>query len=106
MNGREVYSYTRRTVEKEIRATVANANLKISDLSFIAPHQASKVVVEGIRQAFANEVKVLQNVEEFGNTVSSTIPLLIRNELKTLNSSVNILSGFGVGLLCTTLLVG
>jgi 3-oxoacyl-[acyl-carrier-protein] synthase-3 len=106
MNGREVYSYTRRTVEKEIRSTVAHANLKISDLSFIAPHQASKVVVEGIKQAFDGEAKVLQNVEEFGNTVSSTIPILLRNELNTLNTSVNILCGFGVGLLCTTLLLG
>ena len=45
-----------------------------------------------------NENKFLINYNKYGNTVSSTIPLLIYENFKKLKNRKILLCGFGVGL--------
>ena len=66
-------------------------------------HQASKVVVDGIEKELINTPKLLRNYKNRGNTVSSTIPILVKDLNIDLNSENSILSGFGVGLLAYTI---
>ena len=73
----------------------------ICDNIFI--HQASKVVVDGIEKELINAPKLNRNYENRGNTVSSTIPILIKDKKIDINSINSILSGFGVGLMSYTI---
>ena len=65
-------------------------------------HQASKVVVDGIEKELINAPRLHRNYENRGNTVSSTIPILIKDKKIDINSINSILSGFGVGLMSYT----
>ena len=84
----------------------ALAQLRKDGLKFgsLYLHQASKVVIDGIISAIPAEfdVKIPTNYFKYGNTVSSTIPILIaENGLTTSSGTVDIFCGFGVGLSCS-----
>ena len=66
-------------------------------------HQASKVVVDGIEKELNNPPTLHRNYKDRGNTVSSTIPILIKDTNIDLNNTNSIISGFGVGLLSYTI---
>ena len=71
----------------------------IKDFDFILLHQASKIVNENIKNNISNNMKIfLDNYDKFGNTVSSSIPLLISKNFKKLKNKKVLLCGFGVGL--------
>ncbi len=98
MSGSDVWLFTKRVVEKQIRSTVLKAALEISDIDDIYLHQASKLVLDGLREKLVDARSIPTNIRDYGNTVSSTIPLLLSNRLKVFNQSTSVLCGFGVGL--------
>ena len=69
-------------------------------------HQASKLVLDSLDQRIAPSGGVERNLEQIGNTVSSSIPILLQNRLSDLNEGINVLCGFGVGLSIATLVIG
>tara|TARA_B110000483_G_scaffold219517_1_gene273769 strand:+ start:853 stop:1764 length:912 start_codon:yes stop_codon:yes gene_type:complete len=104
MSGRELWNFTRENIVPDINEvlTFFEKNKIICENIFI--HQASKVVVDGIeKDLLTNAPKLHRNYHNRGNTVSSTIPILIKDSLVDLNNKNSILSGFGVGLLSYTL---
>ena len=61
-------------------------------------HQGSKIIVETIAAKLSIPLeKVPYGIHDYGNTISSTIPLLLQDELDGLSSSIA-MTGFGVGL--------
>ena len=105
MSGGDVLLFTKRVVFKQAIETLEKAGLEISDVVNVITHQASKLVLDELERRFGENVKFHRNIEEFGNTVSSSIPLLLRNDLSLLNDGPTILSGFGVGLSSSCLVV-
>jgi 3-oxoacyl-[acyl-carrier-protein] synthase-3 len=109
MKGKELWDFTRTRVVPDINLLINHAtnqdnfNEKIN----IYMHQASKVVVEGISaQLDIKKTKIFKNYEDIGNTVSSSIPILIKEKnFKEINEKKSIISGFGVGIMSYNLLL-
>ena len=94
MSGADLWGYTRSIILPEIKKIVEGSNIENLYI-----HQASKLVFDGISESLRGFVKnIPSNFSEFGNTVSSSIPLLLKDRLKEINTGKSVIAGFGVGL--------
>jgi len=77
-------------------------NVELSDIKLVVFHQASRMLLEKLRDTLnIPEEKFVFNMEEYGNTVSSTIPIALRDaELsgRLKKGDRVLIMGFGVGL--------
>jgi 3-oxoacyl-[acyl-carrier-protein] synthase-3 len=98
MAGGDVLVFTKRVVYRQAQEALVRAGISLNDVDNVYVHQASKLVLDELERRFGDGVHFPRNIEEFGNTVSSSIPLLLRNQLAEINNSTSIICGFGVGL--------
>lgn len=99
MNGREVFNFAATTVPGNVDALLGKADVAKQDVDCFIFHQGSRYIVDTLtRRLGLDAAKVRMDIEETGNTVSSSIPLLLEKELDRPASRVLVLSGFGVGL--------
>jgi len=102
MDGLGVWSFINSVVPKQINGLLEQHNLKTSDIDLFVFHQASKMTLESIMRLMKlNDENVFNNIQNIGNTVSSSIPIALKDALdqqKIEIGSTLILSGFGVGL--------
>lgn len=100
MNGSEIFKFTNSTIP----LVFSNIENKINgDLQFdyCIFHQANKYMLNHLRNKLGiDEKKFIIDMENYGNTVSSTIPIALCNLLKKddLKNKKIMLVGFGVGL--------
>lgn len=98
MNGRAVFNFALQDVPKQIRRVLENAELKAEDIDLFLLHQGSRFMLENtIKRAGIPLEKAPIRLSETGNTVSSSIPLLLEKELDKSPGTI-LMSGFGVGL--------
>lgn len=98
MNGRAVFNFALQDVPKQIRRVLENAELKAEDVDLFLLHQGSRFMLENtIKRAGIPLEKAPIKLSETGNTVSSSIPLLLEKELGKSPGTI-LMSGFGVGL--------
>ena len=101
MNGPEVFRFVLMNVPKAVRELLAQEELTLDDIDLVFFHQASAMVLDHLSKMLALPAeKVPRNLESTGNTVSATIPLLMREceENGTLTKGkLCLLVGFGVG---------
>ena len=99
MNGPEIFNFTSKSVPSLVEFTLNKNNLLLEDINMFVFHQANKYMLNFLRKKIGiSEDRFYINLEEYGNTVSSTIPIALKeamNENK-LNGNV-MLTGFGVG---------
>jgi len=99
MNGRAVFSFTATTIPKHIRKLLDRNNLTDNEIEKYYLHQGSKYIVDTIRKRLkVNEVKIPFDMAEYGNTISSSIPIMLAKEMQDLPKGNIVLSAFGVGL--------
>lgn len=99
MNGRAVFSFTATTAPKHIKALMEKNGLTDEDIQKYYLHQGSRYIVDTIRKRLkVNEDKVPFDMAEYGNTVSSSIPIMLSKEMGDLQKGNVLLSAFGVGL--------
>ena len=104
MDGLKVFYFSLKTVPGLIKQILDKNGLKddFSDIDWIVLHQASKIILNTlVKKLKIPKEKMLYSLEEYGNTVSSTIPLTISINQKngTIKPGDRILiAGFGVGL--------
>jgi 3-oxoacyl-[acyl-carrier-protein] synthase-3 len=108
MNGINVFSFVSTTVSPKI-IDFLKITKKKYEISSLYLHQASKIVVDyfGNKKEF-RDFNVPNNVCIVGNTVSSSIPMLLiydNVKLNKLKSKNIFLCGFGVGLSCSGLIL-
>ncbi|MFT4733814.1 MAG: 3-oxoacyl-[acyl-carrier-protein] synthase-3 [Algoriphagus sp.] len=100
MNGSGVFKFTIDAVPGLIKATLAkNGLLEVSEVDWYVFHQANSFMLNHLRKKVGIEKeKFLMHMESCGNTVSSTLPIVL-NEYMSLFEKENklILAGFGVG---------
>jgi len=101
MHGAKVFTFTAEKVPEATHILLEKAKLKIQDIKLFIFHQASSVVLSTIkdRLKIPNE-KFYTNLENIGNTVSSTIPIALimaNKEKKILSNEPILIMGFGVG---------
>jgi len=109
MNGREVYKFAVSVVPESIQKSLAIADLSVSDLDFLIPHQANMRIVSAITDRLKLKTEqVIVNLDKYGNTSTASIPLALAEALgenKIPDSSILALCGFGAGLTWGTAIV-
>lgn len=99
MNGRAVFAFSATEVPPQIQALLDSAGLGVTDIDRFFLHQGSKYIVDTIAGRLNLPAdKVPSNLAGQGNTVSSSIPLLLEAYLADPAASRYLLCGFGVGL--------
>ncbi len=102
MVGQEVYKFAVRAMTDSIIKAADKAQIALSDLRFIIPHQANSRIVEAAaRRMKVDAHQMISRMAEFGNTSSASIPIcldeLIRSGRLQRGEKVAV-SGFGGGL--------
>lgn len=99
MDGKEVLAFAKREVPLLIDETLADAGLARDDIDLYLLHQGSRVVVESVASQFGDlSERFPVYLRDLGNTVSSTIPLLLARVANGSGARRLLLAGFGVGL--------
>lgn len=100
MNGAEIFNFTLRVVPKMVRQTLEKNGLSNDDINLYVFHQANRFMLSHLRKKLKiSEDKFFINMAEIGNTVSSTIPIALKDAQNAGLIKGNILiAGFGVGL--------
>src|ERR1043166_4483297 len=101
MDGGDVFSFALRTVPATLQELLEKASLTIDQVDFLIPHQANKFVLERLRAKLKFPAdKFWIDMENCGNTVSSTIPIALESALQQGRVKTGdrvALVGFGVG---------
>jgi len=104
MNGREIFNFVLKNVPSNLNRCIELNNVAIGDIDYFLFHQASKYIIDHLRK----RMNICPNkspfeIQDYGNTVSSSIPILLKDYLKDINACNVILCGFGVGLSISSL---
>lgn len=103
MNGRAVFRFVFEEVPRQIRQCLTANDLKLEDIDLFIVHQGSRFIVDHLAEALkVSSEKLPFSAEEIGNTVSSTIPLSLKDVLQEYKFNKILISGFGVGLSTAT----
>ena len=101
MNGAEVLLFTMANVPTGTQQLLDKASMSIDDVDYFLFHQASKIVMDNIvRKLSLDEEKFLINYQDYGNTVSCTIPILLKQKIDAgivKRGDKLMMFGFGVG---------
>lgn len=102
MAGREVFNFVLSTVPGSVRRCLERNGLTLGEIDLFVLHQGSRYMLEALaRRAGIPAEKLCANIERYGNTVSSSIPLLLADldrEGRLQPGTRALISGFGAGL--------
>lgn len=102
MNGQAVFKFAVRRVPEVITEALTGTGFSVSDIDYFILHQANKRIVESVAKRLKADIsKFPMNLQEYGNTSSASIPILLdeinrRGVLKRGDKLV--MAGFGAGL--------
>lgn len=101
MNGPEIFNFTGASVPDLIKTYLTKIDLKLDDIDLFVFHQANKFMLNYLRKKTKIPAdKFVLEIENSGNTVSSTIPIALYETLKKSKIKTGdkvLLAGFGVG---------
>lgn len=99
MNGPAIFNFTAKAVPELIYSTIKKNNESLESINQFIFHQANTFMLEYLRKKITiPKEKFLIDMEDYGNTVSSTIPIVLRNKIDCKKALEKILlAGFGVG---------
>lgn len=101
MDGPSLISFTVTAIPELIREMLATSGLTIDDLDFFLMHQATDKMLSQLQIALGvDSTKLPIRLRDCGNTVSSTLPILIhdlRSKGELTPDMQTMLVGFGVG---------
>lgn len=106
MNGRQVFNFAITQVAPHIKQLLARQALSAEDIDLYCLHQGSAAIVDAIAKHFGDLAgRFVKDMQETGNTVSSSIPLLL--EKYAFNNDIEriLISGFGVGFSWATAII-
>lgn len=98
MNGRGVYNFSAVEVPLQVKDLLDSNNLSTEDIDIFFMHQGSKFILDTLEKRLNIAGKVPTNLKNQGNTISSSIPLLLEQYIHTKGCDKIVISGFGVGL--------
>jgi 3-oxoacyl-[acyl-carrier-protein] synthase-3 len=101
MNGSEIFNFTLTSIPLLTTQILNKINLSLENIDLFIFHQANKYMLDHLRKKIGiTEDKFYISISEFGNTVSSTIPIAICEAIKEerfKNCKNCVIEGFGVG---------
>lgn len=99
MDGPAIFNFTLKMVPVLVRETLTVNQMELADINLHIFHQANKYMLEFIRKKIRIEPDCFYYcLDQFGNTVSSTVPIAICEAKREDKLYGNVLlAGFGVG---------
>ncbi|HRO48268.1 ketoacyl-ACP synthase III [Agriterribacter sp.] len=101
MNGAEIFNFTLESVPVLVKNILERNNLQQEDIDLFIFHQANRFMLEYLRKKIKiSPERFYIYMEHCGNTVSSTIPIAMKQALlegKIKRGSKVLVAGFGVG---------
>ena len=100
MDGKAIFDFTADVVPEMVRKTLVKNKLVPSDIDLYVFHQANKYMINYLRKMMEiDKERFFVYLDKVGNTVSSTIPIALKEAQNKGRLSGNVLlAGFGVGL--------
>lgn len=102
MNGREVFQFAVKRVPEVIGEVLEANDLTKEDIDLYIVHQANQRIIEAVAKRLGEPVsKFPMNMQEYGNTSSASIPILLDELSRGGKLHVGqriLLAGFGAGL--------
>lgn len=101
MNGPEIFNFTMRTVPQVMDELLMKCGCGLEEIDYVIPHQANKFMLERLQRRLKIPAEKFHiELENTGNTVSSTIPIALesaRRQGRIKAGDTVALIGFGVG---------
>ncbi len=102
MEGAGVFRNAAPMMERATMAALANANLELSDVDWIIPHQANKRIIDAlVRRLDVPEERVIVNLDRVANTSAASIPIALDEEVRSGKihpGDVVVMTAFGAGV--------
>ena len=99
MNGRQVFNFASLKIIPHMQDVLDELDMSLDDVDAFCLHQGSGAIVDAIAKRLGdNGSKVIKDMFGAGNTVSSSIPMLLEHYGFDGKWNNTLLSGFGVGL--------
>ncbi len=102
MDGPEVFRFATHIINESVREALDNAELSLSDIALIIPHQANqRIISAAARSLRVPEDRFYSNVHRYGNTSAASIPIALCEAVREGRLQPNdniVLVGFGGGL--------
>ncbi|MEA3189144.1 MAG: 3-oxoacyl-[acyl-carrier-protein] synthase [Chthoniobacter sp.] len=97
-NGRAIFNFAARYIPPDITRLLEKAGLRLADVDRFVFHQGSKYLLDTLTKLLKlDPAKVAYDIADYGNTVSSSIPIILAKELDA-RAGTLVISGFGAGL--------
>lgn len=101
MNGRKIVEFSLSAVPACVEELLSRNKLSTGDVKYFIFHQANEYMLRKIQQRMGiPDAKMIIDVKEYGNTVSSTIPIALKNlqsREPLCRGDLLVFVGFGVG---------
>lgn len=99
MNGRQVFNFAAIIIPNHIKELLQQEQLQETDIDSYCLHQGSAAIIDAIAKRFpAVRERFTLDIVNQGNTVSSSIPLLLEKAIQQPKNQKILICGFGVGL--------
>ena len=102
MNGREVFRFATRVMDKATHQVVADAGLTLDDVDLFIPHQANLRIIQAAARSLGMPMdKFFVNLDRYGNTSAASIPIALCEAVDAGGFSPGdhlVMVGFGAGL--------
>lgn len=102
MDGREVFRFAVKKVPEAICELLDHSGMVAGQIDYFLLHQANRRIVESVAKRLDVEIeKFPMNLEEYGNTSSASIPILLdemNRDGRLKPGQTIVLAGFGAGL--------
>jgi 3-oxoacyl-[acyl-carrier-protein] synthase-3 len=102
MNGREVFRFATRTMDKAARIACEKANVALENVALFVPHQANiRIIKSATRSLKVDKDRVVTNLDRYGNTSAASIPIALCEAIedgRVQRDDYLVLVGFGAGL--------
>jgi len=99
MNGRGIFEFAMKNVPAIVDNCLETNGFKKEDIDLFLLHQASKYIIDNLcRRMKLEPEKTPFVIKDYGNTISSSIPMMLRNYLEDTTKQNILICGFGVGL--------
>ncbi|TRX35057.1 beta-ketoacyl-ACP synthase III [Flavobacterium restrictum] len=98
-DGKTVFKYAVTNMADASELILKRNNLTNEDVDWLVPHQANKRIIDATANRMnLEDSKVLMNIENYGNTTSATLPLVLFDFEKTFKKGDTIIfAAFGGG---------
>ena len=100
MEGEDILSFAMHAGPKCIKELLEHFELSKDEVNYFLIHQANRMINKLVQKRLkVEDERCPYNIEEFGNSSSTTIPLMIVNKLQNVVAGKKIVAcGFGTGL--------